>query len=164
MKTTLKVKRLHPDAEIPKYATEGAACFDLRAVHINGYTLAEHETLKKAQVFRDLAEVEPGHTHTFNTGLAFEIPPGFVLKVYSRSGHGFKSSVRLVNGTGIIDADYRGELMVCLRNDGALPFRVCHGDRIAQAMLVPIPQVELIEVEELTETARGKGGFGSTGW
>ncbi len=101
--------------------------------------------------------------YTFRTGLAFEVPHGHVLKVFSRSGHGFKYGVRLANGTGIIDSDYRGELMVCLKNDGPEPMVVHHGDRITQAMLVPIPQVELIEVQELSDTERGAGGFGSTG-
>lgn len=144
----LKVKRLHPDAILPKYATDGAACFDLHA-------LADGD--EKAS---DLPAFAAG---TVRTGLSFEVPPGYALMIYSRSGHGFKNSVRLANAVGVLDSDYRGECMVRLSNDGGQPFRIAHGDRIAQAMLVQVPQVSLVEVEELSETARGDGGFGSTG-
>lgn len=145
----LKIKKLRPGAVIPKYATVGAACFDLCAV-IN--------EIKPVPVYHGLPV-------TFATGLSFEIPEGWVMLIFSRSGHGFKSGVRLSNCTGVIDSDYRGEVGVKLTKDQdeAGAFEVHHGDRIAQAMLVQIPQVELIEVDELTETARGDGGFGSTG-
>jgi len=150
--TTLKVKRLHPGAIIPAYATEGAACFDLHAV------LGEYRHA-----------VIPGDAVAFRTGLAFEIPEGHVMLVFSRSGHGFKCDIRLSNCVGVIDSDYRGEVMVKLRNDqesadsvGTVTV-INAGDRIAQAMLLPIPRVELVEVGELTDTARGQGGFGSTG-
>ena len=104
-----------------------------------------------------------GQSRQFRTGLAFEIPDGYVMLVYSRSGHGFKSGVRLANGTGIIDSDYRGPMLVRLHNDGQLPFNVRNGDRIAQCLLMPAPQVEIVQVEELSETDRGDGAFGSTG-
>jgi dUTP pyrophosphatase len=149
MTLQLKIKKLHPDAVIPKYATAGSACFDLHAI-------VENDVSADA--------VLPGHFYTFRTGLAFEVPNGYVLKVYSRSGHGFRYGTRLANGTGIIDSDYRGELMVRLKNDGySKPVVVHHGDRIAQAMLVPIPRVDMIEVDKLSDTERGAGGFGSTG-
>lgn len=144
----LKVKRLHPDAIMPKYATDGSACFDLHAV-----------VDRPLVVFKECA---------FRTGLAFEVPQGHVLLIFSRSGHGFRHDTRLVNCVGVIDSDYRGEVMVKLRRDrrddgrtGAL--HIQPGDRIAQAMLVPIPRVQLVEVDQLSETARGTGGFGSTG-
>jgi len=139
----LKVKRLQSDATLPRYATPGAACFDI----------ASDED----------CSIMPGGQRRILTGLAFEVPEGHVMLVYSRSGHGFKNSVRLANGTGVIDSDYRGELMVALRNDGTELFMVRRGDRIAQAMLVPIPRVEFVEVDELTSTERGEGGGGSTG-
>jgi dUTP pyrophosphatase len=145
----LKIKKLRPGAVIPKYATEGAACFDLCAV-IN--------EIKPVPVFA-------GQPVTFATGLSFEIPEGWVMLIFSRSGHGFNSGVRLANCTGVIDSDYRGEVGVKLTKDqdavGA--FEVRNGDRIAQAMLVQVPLVELVEVEELSNTERGTGGFGSTG-
>lgn len=140
----LKVKRLHQDAVLPKYATEGAACFDLHALE-------------------DGEAGACGGTVQCRTGLAFEIPAGHVMLIYSRSGHGFNYGVRLVNAVGVIDADYRGEVAVKLRNDSPLRFNVKAGDRIAQAMIVPVPVVNIVEADSLTDTARGSGGFGSTG-
>lgn len=137
----LKIKKLHPDAVVPKYATAGAACFDLHALEEVGF-------------FKGWS---------FRTGIAVEIPEGHAMMIYSRSGHGFRSDTRLANAVGILDSDYRGEVMVRLFNDGDEPFIVRKGDRIAQAMIVPIPRVEIEVVEELTATARGTGGFGSTG-
>lgn len=147
-RNTLKVKRLHPDAILPRYATDGAACFDLHAVECGN----QHP-------------VWTGGGVTFRTGLAFEVPPGFVMQVFSRSGHGFKHDTRLANCVGIIDSDYRGEVLVRLTSDSSLtdPLRVNPGDRIAQAMLVRVDQWALVEVDELSDTARGQGGFGSTG-
>lgn len=151
----LKIKRLHPGATLPRYATEGAACFDLHA-------LLEQDIGSEPDKPHPLI-IKPGCAGQLRTGLAFEIPPGWVMEVFSRSGHGFKHGVRLVNSVGVIDADYRGEVQVALHNDGRGRFLVRHGDRIAQARLVPAPQVQMVEVEELSETARGAGGFGSTG-
>lgn len=143
----LKIKRLHPDAILPKYATPGAACFDLHALHGSSSFVAD------------------GTPQTFRTGLAFEIPPGWAMLIYSRSGHGFKNDTRLANCVGVIDSDYRGEVMVRLSRDLALSssLMVAAGDRIAQAMLVPVAQVTIEEVDEIGATARGAGGFGSTG-
>lgn len=138
----LKVKRLSPDAVIPQYATDGAACFDLVATE---------------------RKIGSDSTATYATGLAFEIPKGYVMLVYSRSGHGFKEGLRLVNCTGVIDSDYRGQVVVKLQADQPQPDWPRVGERVAQAMLVKLPVVEFEEVEELTETKRGQGGFGSTG-
>ena len=141
----LKIKKLSDAAITPRYATPGSACFDLHAVH-NGV-------------------VPAGKSMAFATDLAFEVPDGWVMKLYSRSGHGFRHGVRLANTTGIIDSDYRGEILVPLTCDAESEtgYFVAAGDRIAQAMLVQVPQVQLVEVEELSDTARGAGGFGSTG-
>lgn len=145
----LRFKKLHPDAVVPQYATDGAACFDLHAI-INNDIGAD--------------AILPGFFYTIRTGLAVEVPEGHALMVHSRSGHGFKFGVRLANATGIVDADYRGEIMVCLKNDGTHePLVINHGDRIAQAMVLPAPRVEFEEVDELSPTKRGAGGFGSTG-
>lgn len=150
----LKVKKLREGAILPKYATEGAACFDIHALEVN-----ERKHISSL--------CHEGNDVTCSTGLAFEIPPGHVMMVYSRSGHGFKYGVRLANVVGVIDSDYRGELMVKLTCDSidedAPPLKIDPGARIAQAMILPIPSVELVEAEELSETARGAGGFGSTG-
>lgn len=140
----VNVKKLHTAAQLPEYATAGAACFDLGTI--------------------DGGEVGPnGGTLACRTGLAFEVPAGHVMLIYSRSGHGFKNSVRLVNAVGVIDADYRGEVAVKLINDSPLAFHVEPGDRIAQAMIIPAPAVTLVEAAELSDTDRGAGGFGSTG-
>ena len=139
----LKVKKTQPHAIIPAYQTEGAACFDLHAM--NG------------------GVIPAGLAMTFDTGIAFDVPPGYALLVYSRSGHGFKHSVRLANGVGVVDSDFRGSVQVRLQNDSVQPFIVNARDRIAQAKVIAVPRVSLVEVEELSETARGAGGFGSTG-
>lgn len=139
----LRVKKLDPSATLPQYATPGAACFDL-------HSLTEGVATKEAPL-------------VCGTGLAFEIPDGHVMLVFSRSGHGFKNDVRLSNCVGVIDADYRGEVKVKLAKDsrGILP--VQKKDRIAQAMVIPVDKVEFEEVDELGSTERGAGGFGSTG-
>ncbi len=147
----LNVKKLHTEATIPRYSTAGSACFDIHAL-IEGDIHGE-----------DALVLRPDGQVIIHTGLAFQIPEGHVMLVYSRSGHGFKNGVRLSNATGVIDSDYRGELHVALHNDGRARFTVRHGDRIAQAMIVPVHQVEMVECEDLTITARGTGGLGSTG-
>jgi len=139
----LQFKKLRPKAQAPIYATEGAACFDI--------TTVEH------------GRVEAYLSHVFPTGLAFEIPAGHVMLVFSRSGHGFKNGLRLSNAVGVVDSDYRGELKVKLHNDSPIPFEFDPGDRIAQAMILPIPMVHIEETDTLSETARGEGGIGSTG-
>jgi dUTP pyrophosphatase len=139
----MKVKKLHPDAIIPSYATEGSACFDISSI-------------KDSYVEEDEPEV-------FGTGLAFEIPEDHVMLIFSRSGHGFKENIRLSNCVGVIDSDFRGELKVKLMMDQAGWFRVIKGERIAQGLVLPIKQVTFEEVEELSNTARGTGGLGSTG-
>ena len=148
----LKFKQLDPSAELPRYATDGAACFDIKALCPSGN---KAEGWQKASF---------SHSMTFRTGLAVEVPQGHVLMLYSRSGHGFKSDVRLANCVGVIDSDYRGELMVKLTRDvNEGTFDVNAGDRIVQGMLVPAPQHELVWADELSDTVRGAGGFGHTG-
>jgi dUTP pyrophosphatase len=140
----LKVKLCHQKAGTPYFATDGAACFDIIA------------TSRKAQ---------GQHAMLYGTGLKFDIPKGYHIAVYSRSGHGFRDDMRLCNSTGIVDEDYRGEVMVKLTHDG-LPHMAdwpMVGDRVAQAMLVRNVKTNLVRVEELSNTERGEGGFGSTG-
>lgn len=141
----IKIKKLHPDAILPTYATEGAACFDLHALH---------------DAYPD------GHgVMLVRTGLIFEVPPGHVMRIYSRSGHGFKHGVRLSNCVGVIDSDYRGEVMGSLTRDRDLQHNIAifSGDRFAQAIIEPIERVTFVQADELSETARGAAGFGSTG-
>lgn len=141
------IKTLRDTARVPTYASHGAACFDFFA--------CDQDCV--------VTILEPGQQRTIGTGLCFEIPHGFVMLIYSRSGHGFKNGVRLANCVGVIDSDYRGEVQVALRNDGSEVFHVSRGDRIAQGMIVPAPQTTFTVVQTLTDTARGTGGFGSTG-
>lgn len=169
-KPILKVLRLHPDAILPKYQTAGAACFDLHAVDIRGFTLEEHKVLQRGDALvdgprRDLF-LQAGGSVIVRTGLSFEVPAGFTMLIFSRSGHGFTDNVRLSNCVGVIDSDYRGELKVKLAMDGRHlepRFEIKSGDRIAQAMLIPSQQWHLQEVSALTSTERGGQGFGSTG-
>lgn len=144
----LGVKLIHPGARMPTYATSGAACFDLYAV-----SDIPHELYQGTSV-------------TVSTGLIFDIPEGYVLLVYSRSGHGFNYDVRLANAVGVIDSDYKKEVMVKLTRDESPgswlnQFHVQQGDRIAQAMLVEAPKIQLFQIEDVEDT--GRGGFGSTG-
>ena len=139
----IPIKKLHHDAQPPRYATHDAAAFDLVAL--------------------EGAEIPPMFAATIRTGLAFEVPPGYAMQILSRSGHGFKHGVRLSNAVGLIDPDYRGEVMVRLHNDGDAPFTVEAGDRVAQAMIVQAPRVTFAWADDLSSTTRGDGGFGSTG-
>jgi dUTP pyrophosphatase len=139
----VKIKKLIPAAQMPVYATPGAACFDICTTDTNS--------------------IQTGDSAVFPTGLSFEIPEGHVMKVFSRSGHGFKQGLRLSNGTGIIDSDYRGELMVKLHNDGVKTAYIAAGERIAQGMIVPVEQAEFVFADSLSDTERGTGGLGSTG-
>ena len=148
----IRIKRTHPAARLPEYGSEGAACFDLYAATVNG---AEH--------LGDI--VYPGHPVVVGTGLAFEVPPGYMLRIAPRSGLAWKHGVEAF--PGVIDPDYRGEVKVLLKcwhlDEDAPPMRIEPGDRIAQAYLCAVPRVTFAEVEELSATERGEGGFGSTG-
>ena len=144
-KPQVMIKKLHPMAVIPKYMTELAAGMDICAL------LEEAQTL------------EPGQRTLIPTGLAFAIPEGFEVQVRPRSGLAIKHGIALVNSPGTIDADYRGEVRIILINHGAESFTINSGDRIAQLIVAPVFQADLIEVSELSETVRGEGGFGHTG-
>lgn len=139
----LKVKKLHPAAQLPTYGSAGAAGMDVYAT--------------------ESAVVPAGGYAHIGTGLAFELPAGHVMLVNGRSGHGFKHRVRLMNAQGVLDEDFRGELKVGLANDSDKEFEVQAGDRVAQIIVLPFPRVVLDEVQELSDTERGEGGFGSTG-
>lgn len=109
------------------------------------------------------AVIPPRGAGVVRTGLHVQIPPHTVLLVYSRSGHGFNHGIRLANCTGVIDSDYRGEILVKLQNDSDEAFHVGVGDKVAQAILMPFFRMDFETVDELDDTARGTGGFGSTG-
>lgn len=154
---TLRIKKLHAQAQIPAYQSKGAACFDIHAI------VEAKDGLGATGVDGASITVPPGGSVIISTGLAFDIPAGWKIAIHSRSGHGFKDNVRLSNCQGVIDADYRGEVKVSLHNDSRKKFVVRHGDRIAQGELVPVTQCQFDVVDSLSATDRGTDGFGSTG-
>lgn len=155
----IKIQKLHENAVTPTYAHAGDACFDLHACTVEG-----RSTLQSA-IYRDKPV-------TCGTGLAFDVPEGHVMLVFSRSGMGFKRGIRLANGTGIVDHGFSGEVMVRLTSDAPtqtddgddLPVEIIRpGDRVAQAMIIPVESCEFDVVEQLTLTERGTSGFGGSG-
>ena len=139
----VSIKRLRPEAVIPTYAHSADGCFDI-------YTTGE-------------GYLPPHQAGVFGTGLAFAIPDGYVMLVFSRSGMGFGKGIRLVNSVAVIDSGYHNELMVGLRNDGTSTHTVYAGDRIAQAMLIPRPKIMFEEVSEFTDEPRASAGLGGSG-
>ena len=145
----LPIKRLAHNSELPlpAYETADSAGMDLRAA------VPQDEPLI----------IRPGDRHAVPTGLAMAIPRGFEGQVRPRSGLALKSGITCLNTPGTVDSDYRGEVKVILINLGAEDFTVRRGDRIAQMVISPVIQASVAEVTDLDETARGAGGFGSTG-
>jgi len=146
---TIPIKRL-PHGEglpLPAYETQGSAGMDLRAA------LGEGETVV----------LEPGQRKLIPTGLKIALEPGYEAQVRPRSGLALKHGISAPNSPGTIDSDYRGEVGVIVINLGELPFEIKRGDRIAQMVIARYEQAQMIEVEAVDETARGAGGFGSTG-
>lgn len=143
----MKIKKLYKDSKIPTYASESSAGMDL-------YAYCPEE---------GVIAIGSGEIAKIKTGVAVEIPEGYFGGIYARSGMAFKKNLRPVNAVGVIDSDYRGEIVVGLYNDSHEKQTVAHGERIAQMVIQPYVQVELEEVEDLSETERGTGGFGSSG-
>lgn len=143
---TVKYKVLDPRARVPAYATVGAAAADLCAVLDEPRTLA------------------PMERALIPTGFAIELPgPEAVALVYARSGLSIKHGVCMANGVGVVDSDYRGELKVPLINLGTESYTIQPGERVAQLCIAPVYTAAFLPVQELGDTARGEGGFGSTG-
>jgi len=143
---SLPVRRLDPQAALPRRMSAEAAGLDLAACLPGGPLV-----------------LAPGARALIPTGIALAIPPGYEGQVRPRSGLALRHGISIVNAPGTIDADYRGELKVLLINLGSEPFAVAHGDRIAQLVVAPVAMAEPFEVEELPAALRGGGGFGSTG-
>ncbi len=141
----IAIKKLRPDAVLPTYGTQFSAGADLYAVTDGDIS------------------IEPGQTMLVHTGLAFEIPEGYVGLVYARSGLATKRGLAPANKVGVIDADYRGEVMVALYNQSSKVQILSSGERIAQIVIAPFLHAEFQEADELSYTVRGAGGFGSTG-
>lgn len=142
---TIRLKRLDHGAglPVPAYATQGAAGMDVVAA--------------------EELDLMPGQRHAVATGFAMAIPDGYEVQVRPRSGLAFKHGITVPNTPGTIDSDYRGELKVLLINHGDAPFPIRRGDRIAQLVAAPVQRAGFAEVDDLGDTARGAGGFGSTG-
>ena len=145
MKRKINIKKLDPRAITPSYGSEFAAGADL-------YALTDQEVT-----------INPSETVLIHTGISMEIPQGFGGFIFARSGLASKKGLAPANKVGVIDADYRGEIMVALHNHSAVPVQITSGERIAQLVIMPFEAAEFIECEELSETVRGSGGFGSTG-
>lgn len=141
----VRIKKLNERAVIPTYGSVGSAGGDLYSAEENDITVA------------------PGQTAFIGTGLAVEIPQGLVGLVYARSGLACKKGLAPANKVGVIDSDYRGEIKVALYNHGKETQTVAKGERIAQLVIAPFVFAEYEETDDLSDTARGEGGFGSTG-
>lgn len=143
----IKIKKLDKNAIIPKKGSEQAAGYDLYANLLpDGYVV-----------------IEPHKTEKIRTGIAIEIPEGYFGAIFARSGLSTKEGLRPANCVGVCDSDYRGEYIVALHNDTDYPKVINHESRIAQLVIMPYLSVEFIESDELSDTERGEGGFGSTG-
>ncbi len=142
----LLLKKLSENAVLPQYATEGAAGMDLRACLDAPMTIA------------------PGQRVKIPTGFAIALPgPEWVALIFARSGLALKHGLTLPNCVGVVDSDYRGEIIVALTNLGTEPYAVQPGERVAQMVITPVVRPTLVETDALPDTQRGTGGFGSTG-
>ena len=144
-KMTIKIKKLSPAARLPVYGSDFSAGADLCACTDGDVPVA------------------PGETVMIPSGLAIELPAGYVGLVYARSGLASKKGLAPANKVGVIDADYRGEIIIALHNHSAVPAVVSPGDRVAQLLITPVARAEFIEADSLSATIRADGGFGSTG-
>ena len=145
MEMQVKIKKLNENAVIPTYGSPFSAGADLYACEAEAVT------------------VEPHKTVLIHTGLSVEIPVGFAGLIYARSGLASKKGLAPANKVGVIDADYRGEVMVALHNHSDIPQSVEPGERVAQMVIAPFLKADFILADELSDTERGEGGFGSTG-
>ncbi len=145
MKNDVRIKKLRENAHIPTYGSEFSAGADLYA--------AVDENI----------EILPGETKFIPTGLSFEIPVGYVGLIFARSSLGTKRGLAPANKVGVIDSDYRGEVMVALHNHSSEKQTVEIGERVAQMAIIPFLSANFVFADELQDTARGEGGFGSTG-
>lgn len=144
----VRIKKLNDTAIIPTLGSVEAAGCDIYA------NLSEDA---------GSVTIGPGTTHFIKTGIAMEVPKQYAGLIYARSGLACKRGLRPANCVGVIDSDYRGEIMVALHNDSDVPQTINHGERIAQMVITPYIRPEFVETDDLTDTERGEGGFGHTG-
>lgn len=150
----IKVKKMREDVIIPQQATDGSVGFDLRVVLPFDEEVGEQ--MSKVRV-------NPNESIRFSTELIFELPEGYFMQINPRSSMGIKKGLVLQNTTGILDADYRGICYLFVKNTSDKVIEIEHQERLAQAIILPYPKIEFEEVNELSETIRGEGGFGSSG-
>lgn len=155
----VKIKRLTETAKIPTKAHETDAAFDMYA-DIQETFVPFGRTVEESEKG---VKIMPGQTVKISSGVAMEIPEGYWGAVYARSGLATKQGLRPANAVGVVDSHYRGPVIVAIHNDSSNVQIIHHGDRIAQFMLAPVIETKFEEVNELTESDRGEGGFGSSG-
>ncbi len=161
----IKIKKLHPNAKIPKQADSGSVGLDISVVFddkISHKAIMEGVDNTTGEKYK-YTVILPGERLLMGTGIACNIPEGYYMSVHVRSSVGAKKKIVLSLGTGIIDSSYTGEIMVPLWNTGDVNREIREGDRLVQGIILPYPKVVFEEVEELDQTERGSGGFGSTG-
>ena len=143
--TKVLIKKLNPNVELPTYKTSGASGMDLMAF------------------IEEPIKISPNSSHLIPTGLSMAFSEGYEVQIRPRSGLAAKSSVTVLNTPGTIDSDYRGEIKIILFNHGKVDFVINNKDRVAQMILTPVVKMEFEETDDLPDTLRGEGGFGSTG-
>lgn len=165
----LKIFKTHPDVTLPKFGTDQAACFDLAAqfhgkVTYTGYNQQNAEITRSFEMYNNTIVVIPGERIMVPTGLIFDIPEGYSIRVHPRSGLSFKQGLVLANLEGVIDSDYYHETMVLIYNMSDTKATINNGDRIAQAELVKSEKYKIVETKtQPTQKTNRKGGMGSTG-
>ena len=147
MKLNVKIKKLNKNAKIPTYGSQSSAGADL-------YAYIDNE---------EGITIEAGQTEFIHTGISIEFPDGYVALVYARSGLACKQGLAPANKVGVVDSDYRGEIIVALHNHSSIPRKIKNGERIAQMVFTPYYTADFTLTDELSNTERGTGGFGSTG-
>ena len=161
----INIKKTVPEATVPTRGSEYAAGYDLYACVTEAQAepvLADVTSLDPDVEHEYSAIILPGQTNKVGTGICAEIPAGYFGAIFARSGLATKQGLRPANCVGVVDADYRGEIIVAVHNDSDEVRYIKHGDRIAQLVIIPFLPVEFTVVDELSETVRGDGGFGST--
>ena len=156
----IRLKKLYEDAQMPSRGSDQAAGYDLRASLTGTVKLNGEDS---SAIALENIRIAPHTTLKVGTGLSVEIPDGYFGAIFARSGLATKQGLRPANAVGVVDSDYRGELIVALHNDTDEEQIIHANDRIAQLVIMPYLPVEFEEVETLNETERGEGGFGSTG-
>jgi dUTP pyrophosphatase len=163
----LKFKKKHENAVIPSYATDGAVCFDFYAcLHPfkSIYLVDEGNEVVELKLQYDYMILEPNERYLIPTGICADIPEGYCIKIYSRSGLSFKAGIMLTNGVGVVDSDFVDEIMISVTNFGPDAIEIASGERVAQGEFAPFIRPRIEEIfHDLDKKGNRQGGFGSTG-